>query len=166
MFSFHIAFTTFKKQGFTSAEKLVFQIFFLMNIFKGQKENKRPIKCPLMDNKGHFHFELSFKGHVNKKSTASTPVLGIAVACLLLPRIRQILGSGWPQSRLRDLSQHLVLFKASERFRTKGTHLPQSIPKDQMSDATENQGGDSRTSGAQFFHRRTFHRSESASNST
>ena len=73
MFSFHIAFTTFKKQGFTSAEKLVFQIFFLMNIFKGQKENKRPIKCPLMDNKGHFHFELSFKGHVNKKSTASTP---------------------------------------------------------------------------------------------
>ena len=74
MFSFHIAFTTFKKQGFTSAEKLVFQIFFLMNIFKGQKENKRPIKCPLMDNKGHFHFELSFKGHVNKKSTASTPV--------------------------------------------------------------------------------------------
>ena len=67
MFSFHIAFTTFKKQGFTSAEKLVFQIFFLMNIFKGQKENKRPIKCPLMDNKGHFHFELSFKGHVNKK---------------------------------------------------------------------------------------------------
>ena len=26
-----------------------------------------------MDNKGHFHFELSFKGHVNKKSTASTP---------------------------------------------------------------------------------------------
>ena len=73
MFSFHIAFTTFKKQGFTSAEKLVFQIFFLMNIFKGQKENKRPIKCPLMDNKGHFHFELSFKGHVNKKSTASIP---------------------------------------------------------------------------------------------
>ena len=55
------------------AEKLDFQRFFLMNIFKGQKENKRPIKCPLMDNKGHFHFELSFKGHVNKKSTASTP---------------------------------------------------------------------------------------------
>ena len=77
MFSFHIAFTTFKKQGFTSAEKLVFQIFFLMNIFKGQKENKRPIKCPLMDNKGHFHFELSFKGHVNKKSTASTPATAV-----------------------------------------------------------------------------------------
>ena len=139
-----------------------------------------------MDNKGHFHFELSFKGHVNKKSTASTPVLGIAVACLLLPRIRQILGSGWPQSGLRDLSQHLVLVKASERFRTKGTHLPQEYSKgpakrgtftakrpvesitydmmndeliilkllnqrsSQMSDAAENRGGDSRTSGAQL----------------
>ena len=45
-----------------------------MNIFKGQKEYKIPIKCPLLDNKGHLHFELSFKGHVNKKSTASTPV--------------------------------------------------------------------------------------------
>ena len=48
---------------------------------------------------------------------------------LLLPRVCQILGSGWPQSRLLDLSQHLVLAKASERFRTEGTHLPQEYSK-------------------------------------
>ena len=56
-----------------------------MNIFKGQKENKRPIKCPLMDNKGHFHFELSFKGHVNKKVLPAP--LGNAVGINFVPKV-------------------------------------------------------------------------------
>ena len=38
-----------------------------------------------MDNKGHFHFELSFKGHVNKKVLPAP--LGNAVGINFVPKV-------------------------------------------------------------------------------
>ena len=79
-----------------------------------------------MDNKGHFHFELSFKGHVNKKSTASTPVHAF-IACLghLLPP-RYPSGSGVKKgnhSRQRKLGFH-GRGAVARGFAASGTIIP------------------------------------------
>ena len=60
-------FTNFKRKGFKYAEKNRFSKFvFSSEVFFWHKKYNWAIKCTLMDNKGHFHLQLSLNGHVNK----------------------------------------------------------------------------------------------------